>query len=107
VNLTGALNQVADAAGVSVEVRSAHGPWFGLSPEVPGASAAPDPSTGAVSGPPFSLKGWFIRWLKPQVIVRSDFGTWSRAPGGEPEATTWPFVPLVAGGVLLLLVVLA
>lgn len=95
------FSKLAGAADLSIEVRSAHGPWFTVTPGAGGGAAEPGPA-GAPGGP-----SWFLRWLQPAVYVRSTVGSWTKAPGGEPEGTTWPMVPIVAGALLLLLVVFA
>jgi hypothetical protein len=105
VDASSILGGLAESVGVQVEVRTAHGPWFDFTPTGTVTKAPSGEASATPSG--FSLTGWFLEWLKPQVIVRSDFGTWSKAPHGAPTGTSWPFVPLVVVGVFLLLLVFA
>jgi hypothetical protein len=41
--------------------------------------------------------GWFMRWLRPAVTVRTPFGTWTKAPAGDPGASLFPVFAVVAG----------
>lgn len=101
--MAGVAETLAASAAVEVEVRSAHGPWLTWTPATGAepARATPSPSPRS-SGP-----GWFVRWLKPEVIVTTAFGTVRRAPGGHPLTTTWPMVPVVLGVVVLSVLALA
>jgi hypothetical protein len=100
------VDQLGASAGVQVEVRSAHGPWFAWTPTAGDAPAvAPEPSGPESIGA--KLKRWTLAFFKPEVIIRSNFGTVDKAPGGKPTGTTWPLVPLVLGGLLVLGLVLA
>lgn len=82
---------------LSVSFRSAHGPPFSWSLE---DKSAPASSSG--------IGAWFLAWLRPELRIVTPFGNVTQAPGGPaPASSSWPLVPLVAAGVLVLLVVLA
>ncbi len=93
-------SQLAAAAGVEVELRSAHGPWLTWTPDT-GDEGAPAAASEGGGAP------WLMRWLRPEVLVHTAFGAVRKAPWGSPAGTTWPLVPVVAAIVLLAVVALA
>lgn len=88
---------------LKVDFRSAHGPPVSVS--WGGASADPNPTGtgGASSGP-----SWFERVFRPQLDIWTPLGSKRWAPGGPaPSWSTWPLLPIIAGGVLVFVLIFA
>jgi hypothetical protein len=95
------VSALAAAAGLEVDLRTAHTPPIVWAPD----DAAP--SSSASSGGGWSLREAFLRWLRPEVTIRSAFGTVHRAPYGPAGDSSWPVVAVVASLVVLVVLTLA
>jgi hypothetical protein len=93
---------LAAAAAVEVDIRTAHTPPLIWTPD-----DAPTSSSGSGGGGGWSLKAAFLRWLRPELTVRSAFGDVHRAPYGSAGVSTWPLVPVLATLVALVVLALA
>jgi hypothetical protein len=94
--------QLAAAAALEVDFRTAHTLPLIWTPDDSPASSTSSSSSGG---------GWakraFLRWLRPEITVRSAFGDVHRAPYGAAGESTWPMVPIVATVVALVVLALA
>lgn len=97
--------QLAAAAAVEVDFRTAHTPPIQWTPDDGGTSSSSSSSPASSGGG--GLRRAFLRWLRPELTVHTAFGTVHRAPYGAAGASSWPLVPLVAGVVVLVVLGLA
>lgn len=99
------VDKLAAAGAVSVDFRTAHTPPVVWAPDA-GGGAGGD-AGGASSSSGGGLRDAFLRWLRPELTVRTAFGTVHKAPFGAAGETSWPLVPAVVALVLLVVLALA
>jgi hypothetical protein len=77
---------------VKVEVRTRFLPPLRFDVAAPGDES--EPEAGGVGG-------WLLAQLRPAMCVETPFGSWSKAPYGEPGESRWPLAAAVAVVVLV------
>jgi hypothetical protein len=93
------------AGFVELELRTRHLPPVRWNSEAEASSTVHGSGGGRAAG--FDLGELVLRWLRPAIEVRTPFGTWTRAPHGDPGTSSWPLVPYVAGVIAIVVVAFA